>query len=234
MSTDAPRTAARPAMTPDVPPGPVDPKALVRDGYDRVSHAYRGDTFELDAQSGYAHWLRRLTRRLTPGARVLDLGCGNGIPVARELSGRFAVTGGDLSPVQIERARALVPGARFVCADMTSVEFEPASFDCVAAFYSIINVPVSEQLELYRRIASWLSPGGWLLAVLGKYAWTGTEDDWRGVKGVTMYWSHADLTSSRRWLADAGFEIVEEGTQPEQGTPGFAVLLARRAAGAPI
>ena len=57
---------------------------------------------------------------------MLDLGCGNGVPVARELSARFAVTGVDLSPVQVERARALVPGARFVCADMTAVEFEPS------------------------------------------------------------------------------------------------------------
>ena len=119
-----------------------------------------------------------------------------------------------------------------MCADMTAVEFEPASFDGVAAFYSIINVPVSEQPGLFRRIASWLTPGGWLLAMVGKYAWTGTEQDWRGVKGVTMYWSYADLASSRRWLADAGLEIVEEGTQPDQGMPGFAVLLARRVAGA--
>src|SRR5438552_19019951 len=103
MNAGAPRDAA-------------DPKVLVRDGYDRASHAYRGDAFALDAQSGYAHWLRRLTRRLVPGARVLDLGCGNGVPVARELAGQFVVTGVDLSPVQIERARALVPGARFVCA----------------------------------------------------------------------------------------------------------------------
>src|SRR4249920_253252 len=94
-----------------------DPHALVRDGYDRASHAYRGDDCDLE-QSGYGHWLRRLAPRLAPGARVLDLGCGNGVPVARELARLgFEVTGVDLSPVQITRARALVPGARFVCAD---------------------------------------------------------------------------------------------------------------------
>jgi SAM-dependent methyltransferase len=218
-------------MTPDTAPASLDPKAIVRDGYDRVSRAYRGDTLELDPRSGYAHWLRRLTPRIDPGARVLDLGCGNGIPVARELAGRFRVTGVDLSPVQVERARALVPDARFVCADMTAVEFEPRSFDAVVAFFSIINVPVDEQADLFRRIAGWLEPGGWFLAILGKQAWTGTEDDWHGVKGATMYWSHADLATYRRWFVDAGLDIVEEGTQPEKGTPGFAVLIARRRAG---
>jgi len=205
-----------------------DPKLLVRDGYDRASRTYRDDEFVMDARSGYAHWLRHLTRRLAPGARVLDLGCGNGVPVARELASRFAVTGVDLSPVQVERARTLVPAARFICADMTTVEFDRGSFDCVAAFFSIINVPVSEQPSLFRRIAGWLSPGGWLLAVLGKYAWTSVEADWRGVKGAKMYWSHADLATSKRWLAEAGLEVVEEGTEPERGAPGFAVLIARR------
>lgn len=219
-------------MHPDAPNATIDPKALVRDGYDRASRAYRADAFELDARSGYAHWLRRLDRRIVPGARVLDLGCGNGVPVARELARRYAVTGVDLSPVQIERARALVPDARFVCGDMTSVEFGPASFDAVVAFYSIINVPVGEQPELMRRIASWMAPGGILVAIVGKRARTGTERDWRGVKGATMYWSQADLASYRRWFAEAWLDVVEEGTQPENGSPGFAVLVARRSTGA--
>src|SRR5262245_7920684 len=209
----------------------LDPKAMVRDGYDRASRIYRGDTLELDPRSGYAHWMRRITRHLAPGARVLDLGCGNGVPVARELSRRYAVTGVDLSPVQIQRARALAPAARFVCADMTTVEFAPASFDAVTAFFSIINVPASEQPGLFQRVARWLVPGGWLLAIVGKHAWTGIEADWRGVSGVTMYWSHADLATARGWLAHAGLEIVEEGTEPRNGAPGFAVVVARRAGG---
>jgi len=206
-----------------------DPKRIVREGYDLVSRAYRGDTLEIDDQSGYAHWLRRLTKRLRPGARVLDLGCGNGIPVASELAKRFAVTGVDLSPVQIERARSLVPGARFVCEDMTRVVFEPASFDAVTAFFSIINVPVAEQPGLIESVARWLEPGGWFLAILGRTAWTGTERNWRGVQGATMYWSTTDVATYRSWFVNAGFSIDEEGVQPEQGNPGFAVLIARRA-----
>jgi SAM-dependent methyltransferase len=210
--------------------GRVDPKMLVRDGYDRASHAYRGDDCSLE-QSGYGHWLRRLARRIEPGARVLDLGCGCGVPVARELAKRYVVHGVDLSQVQIERARALVPEASFTCADMTTASFEPASFDAVVAFYSIVNVPAAEHAGLFRRIAGWLRPGGWLVAVVGKYEGSWIEPDFRGVSGVTMYWSHADLAATRGWLADAGFSIAEEGTQPENGNPGFAVFVARRLEG---
>lgn len=204
-----------------------DPKRLVREGYDRASRAYRGDDADLE-MSGYGHWLRRLARRVAPGSRVLDLGCGNGIPATREMAKTWKVTGVDLSPVQVERARALVPGATFVCGDMTGVEFPDASFDAVVAFYSIINVPVEEHPALFARIARWLVPGGWLLAVVGRDPWTGIEPDFRGVKGVPMYWSHADVHRYRSWLAEAGFAVAEEGRQPEKGVPGYAVMLARR------
>ena len=206
---------------------PADARRIVIEGYEKASHAYRGDAFELRG-SRYAHWLRRFVERLPEGGAVLDLGCGNGVPVARELAARFAVTGVDLSPVQVERARALVPGARFVCADMTEVELPPASFAGVAAFYSIINVPVAEQPALLSRIAGWLAPGGHVLATVGRDAWTGVEDDWRGVAGARMYYSQASVHDYRAWFAGAGLEIVEEGREPRDGNPGYAVLLARR------
>jgi SAM-dependent methyltransferase len=207
----------------------TDPRELVRVGYDLASHAYRGDTFEL-AGSGYAYWLGRLAPLLADGSRVLDLGCGCGVPVAQALAKRHAVTGVDLSPVQIERARALVPGARFVCADMTTVKFASGAFDAVVAFYSVFNVPLADQPGLIARVAGWLVPGGVFLAMVGKDPWTGVEKDWRGVPGVRMYYSQADVGTYRRWFAAAGLAIEAEGSEPRDGNPGYAVLVARRGA----
>ena len=212
-------------------PSPRDPRGIVRAAYSVASETYRGDAFALVANSGYAHWLRRLERLMAPGSRVLDLGCGNGIPVARELAKRHRVTGVDLSEVQIQRARHLVPEAEFVCADMTDVHFEPASFDAVTAFFSMINVPAEEQPQVIRNVAGWLAPGGYFLAIVGKVKGDWIEETWRGVKGVAMYYSHAGLETSRACVRDAGFDIIEEGTEPENGAPGFGVVIARRAAG---
>jgi SAM-dependent methyltransferase len=216
-------------------PRSPDARAIVRAAYSVASTTYRGDDFELGTSSGYAHWLRRLERRIAPGSRVLELGGGNGIPVARELAKRHRVTLVDLSETQIQRARTLVPGAEFLCADVTAVRFEPASFDAVTAFFSIINVPADEQPGLIRNVASWLTPGGHFLAIVGKVKGTWIEERWRGLDGVSMYYSHAGLEASRASMRDAGLEIVEEGTEPENGAPGFAVLICRRAsdAGAP-
>ena len=206
---------------------PVDLKELVRRAYDSASHAYRGDTFDL-ARTGYAHWLARLESRLAPGSRVLDLGCGNGVPVAAELARRHDVTGVDLSPVMIERARALVPRASFKCADMAAVAYADGAFDAVTAFFSVFNLPLDEQPELFQRIGRWLVPGGTLLAIVGHDPASWIEHDWCGVPGATVAWHCASVTQYRAWCEAAGLEVLEQGREPRDGDPGFAVLLARR------
>lgn len=60
-----------------------DPKQLVRRGYDALSYRHRAD----DADDGnYGPWLAALCARTPAAAAVLDLGCGNGLPVARYLA----------------------------------------------------------------------------------------------------------------------------------------------------
>jgi SAM-dependent methyltransferase len=205
----------------------TDPKTIIREGYDRASYAHRGDEFAF-SRSGYAHWLSRITRGLAERSRVLDLGCGCGIPASRELARCHQVTGVDLSPVQIARARRLVPAARFLCADMAAVEFEPGSFDAAIALFSLINLPLGEQPVVIGRVSRWLVPGGRLLAIVGKLASTRIERDFRGVRGATMYWSHADVKTYRTWFEQAGFTIETEGSEPRNGNPGYSVLIGRR------
>jgi SAM-dependent methyltransferase len=192
--------------------GASDPKDVVRRGYDEISHLYRADT---DEPEHYARWLDALCGRVPAGGSVLDLGCGCGVPVARTLVEHgYAVTGVDISEVQIGRARDLVPGAEFRCADATDLKFAPASLDAVISFYALIHIPCDEQPGLISRIGRWLRPGGWLLATTGAYAWTGTEDGWLGGT-ATMYWSHADAPTYREWITQAGLTIEADEFVPE-------------------
>lgn len=207
----------------------MDPKEIVRRGYDLVARAYRSDNAD---DGAYAPWLDLLEERITPGAQVLDLGCGCGIPVARRLAPRYAVTGVDLSPVQIERARSLVPGATFICADMTELDLPADSFGAIVCLYALIHVPLAEQPAMLRDIARWLRPGGLLLATVGHTAWTGMEKNWLGVEGVDMWWSHADADTYRRWLRDAGLSVEREAFVPEGagGAGGHTLFIATRPA----
>jgi SAM-dependent methyltransferase len=200
------------------------PKDVVGRGYDALSYRYRGDA---EVPERYATWLAQLEERLPAGGAVLDMGCGNGVPLARDLSAAgYAVTGVDLSAVQVERARRLVPAARFLHADAAEVRFPDASFDAVVSLYAIIHMPLDEQPPLLGRIGRWLRPGGWLLATTGHQAWTGTEDDWLG-GGTPMWWSHADAATYRTWIERAGLSVVTQEVVPE-GDAAHALFWARR------
>ncbi|PZS26435.1 MAG: class I SAM-dependent methyltransferase [Pseudonocardiales bacterium] len=201
--------------------GPVE---VVRRGYDALSWRYRAD----DADAGqYAPWIAELSAAIPPHSRVLDIGCGCGVPVARDLTAAgHRVTGVDLSDVQIERARRLVPGATFICADATTMAFPPESYEAVVALYSLIHVPMPDQSALLRAIAGCLVPDGLVLLTAGWKAWTGADSAWLGGT-ATMWWSHADVATYRRWLADAGLDVTREEFVPE-GTSGHSLFWARR------
>src|SRR5271165_627955 len=103
-----------------------NPADLVRSGYNALSRYYRGDD---DPAHEYDGWLADLQDRLPAAGRILDIGCGCGVPVARHLtSAGYQVTGVDISGVQIERARQLVPAASFILADATELDFPAGSW----------------------------------------------------------------------------------------------------------
>jgi 2-polyprenyl-3-methyl-5-hydroxy-6-metoxy-1,4-benzoquinol methylase len=196
----------------------------VRLAYNEVSSLYRGDD---DSPANHVAWATELHHRLDASSSVLDLGCGCGVPVARDLV-RYGhnVTGVDISDVQIQRAKRLVPAAQFICADATEVSFQSASFDAVVCLYALIHMPLDAQPELISKCVDWLRPNGWLLATTGQSAWTGSQANWLGGT-ATIRWSHADALTYRRWLAEAGLEILEQEFVPE-GDGGHALFWGRR------
>jgi ubiquinone/menaquinone biosynthesis C-methylase UbiE len=205
----------------------MDSKEIVRRGYDRFSLNYRDDQGGSPHATDQAAWLGELTPLLPAGANVLEMGCGSGLPVAKTLSESFNYTGIDISPVQVERARRLVPKARFMCADMTAVNFPLRSFDAVLSLFSIIHVPVLEQPRLFANVYDWLRPMGYFLVSVGSREWTGVEEDWLGVRGATMYWSHAEPETYHYWLTRLGFDLLWSRFVRE-GDGGHQLILAQK------
>jgi SAM-dependent methyltransferase len=166
-------------------------------------------------------WVAELAGLLRPAARVVDLGCGAGIPATRELASHgLRVLGVDFSAVQLYRARRLVPAAGFVRADMTALRLRPASVDAVVAFYSLIHVPVADQQALFPRIRGWLRPGGYFLAIVGAGQWTGTGP----YLGADMFWDHADTATYLHWLQAARLTPIWNRYIPE-GSSGHTLVL---------
>jgi cyclopropane fatty-acyl-phospholipid synthase-like methyltransferase len=139
-----------------------DPGDVVARGYDKVADRYEA------LESEEAPWprLKRVIEFIEPlasGSRVLDLGCGNGIPATREIAKSHTVTGVDISSEQIRRAEANVPQATFRCADVREVEFPLETFDAIVALYLIDNVRAADYPSLFEKLAGWLKPGGRIL-----------------------------------------------------------------------
>jgi cyclopropane fatty-acyl-phospholipid synthase-like methyltransferase len=200
---------------------------MVAQGYEALGEDYLAWAAQI-VDDPRDSMLEQFAARLEPGARVLDLGCGAGIPSTRALATRFAVTGVDISTAQVEAARRNVPAATFLQADLAQVDFPAGSFEGVAALYSIPHVPRDEHSLLFQRIARWLVPGGFFMATLGSDDNPGWINEWLG---QPMFFSNYDADSNRRLVATAGFELVSDeilDTIEPEGAQSFLWILARR------
>jgi len=203
-----------------------DPRTqIVADGYDAI-----GETFaawrERIVGDPRDEWADELVARLQDGARVLELGCGAGSPETKRLAQRFAVTGVDISPRQVERARAAVPGTEFVCADFTELELPAASFDAVASFYVFNHVPRELLAPVLASIHGWLVPGGWLLTAFGQSDNPGWTGEWLGAQ---TFFAGFPPDVNSRLVREAGFAIERDEVvtfEEPEGPASFQWVLA--------
>lgn len=204
-----------------------DPKAIVEAGYDAMADDYAEFARNTSGDPRLV-FLADLQARLDDSSAVADLGCGSGLPCTRLLAERHDVLGIDLSAEQLRRARANVPSARFVKADYAVLDLPAASLDAVTAFYSLTHVPRREHEGLFRRIAVWLKPGGYLLATLSA---AGESDGVYDFVGMPMFFSGHCPDTNRDLLAGAGFELIRDEIatlQEPDGSASFQWVLARR------
>jgi len=206
----------------------TDPrKRTVAAGYDAIGTGYGAWAGAIRNDPRHS-MLERFAGFLPERARILELGCGPGVPSTRQLARRFQVTGIDISPEQLELARRNVPEAAFLEADMAELRLAPGSFDGVVALYSILHLPREEHGPLFERIAGWLVPGGFMLVTLGAVDDPGSIEQWLG---VPMFFSSHDPEANRSLIADAGFDpVVDEVLEtPEPSGPVcFHWVLAQR------
>jgi len=101
------------------------------------------------------------------GARVLDVGCGDGILVRLMAREGAAVTGLEISEDQLARARAAatVAGESYRVGRAEALPFDDEVFDIVVFFNSLHHVPVEDQETALAESARVLKPGGHLLVV---------------------------------------------------------------------
>src|SRR5687768_6435912 len=178
-------------------------KETVKAGYNIIANRYLA-TRTRDSED--VRLLDELTTRLPAGAKVLDAGCGAGIPITQMLSEKFEATGVDFSEAQIELARQNVPTATFICQDMTQLNFPDNTFEGICSYYAIIHIPREEHQLLFANFHRMLKPNGLALLCLGAENLIDDIDD--NYLGTRMYWSHYDAETYLRLLTESGFSIL--------------------------
>lgn len=175
---------------------------------------------------------------LSPGLRLLDVGCGPGT-ITVDLAARVApgaTVGVDREAAVIAEARALLESppiapVEFRTADAYALEFDDASFDIVHAHQLLQHLtdPVAALIEM-RRV---LRPGG-VLAVrdgdYGGFVWAPSDpllDRWMQLYHDVCRHNGADADAGRRllgWTRAAGFTEIH----PSSSTWTFADAASRR------
>jgi ubiquinone/menaquinone biosynthesis C-methylase UbiE len=181
----------------------MDFKETVKSGYNKIASRYLA---ERTRDSEDVHLLDDFIKRLPLNAKVLDAGCGAGVPISQMLSRHFDVTGVDFSEAQIELAKKNVPKANFICQDMTRLDFPENSFDGICSYYAIIHIPREEHQPLLTDFYRMLKSGGFALLCLGAEHLIDDIDE--NYLGTRMYWSHYDTDTYLRMLKDCGFSTI--------------------------
>jgi 2-polyprenyl-3-methyl-5-hydroxy-6-metoxy-1,4-benzoquinol methylase len=181
----------------------VDFKQTVKQGYNAIANRYLA---ERTRDSEDVRLLDDFIERLPINGKVLDAGCGAGIPISQMLSEHFDVTGVDFSETQVELAKQHVPRANFICRDMTKLDFPENTFDGICSYYAIIHIPREEHQALLINFHRMLQPEGFALLCLGAEHLIDDIDE--NYLGTRMYWSHYDTETYLNMLKDCGFSIL--------------------------
>ena len=131
----------------------------------KKSIGFMGQNHDYYTAAKVAHLLDILRRRLGDprNLRVLDIGCGVGKTDRFLAPDLGALTGVDVSPASIERARRENPQVRYEAYDGKTLPFAEASFDAAFLICVLHHVLPEDRVALLAEVRRVLKPGGLLL-----------------------------------------------------------------------
>ncbi len=180
----------------------MKPEEIVKSGYDKIYREYARQRTIWDNKKE----LDDLVNLLPKHSKILDVGCGAGIPVAKFLINKgFEVVGVDTSKSMLKLAKKNVPEARFYNMNMTKLKFPENTFDAITCFYSISHVPRRYHSKILSKFFRLLKPKGFLLISTGLTETKSYVGDWFGAE---MYWSHFDKQTNLKLIKKAKFKII--------------------------
>ncbi len=91
-----------------------------------------------------------LISRLDKNSKILDLGCGIGLPYDKYfIKNKVNLTGIDISERHIEIAKKNVKDAKYLVGDFFSKDIKN-KFDAIVSYFAIFHIPRTEHMRLLK------------------------------------------------------------------------------------
>jgi predicted TPR repeat methyltransferase len=183
--------------------------------FDLIGERYDESFVDRAAQLEAGEWL---IEQLPAGARVLDHGCGSGVPTAVQLAkAGLTVTGVDESSRMLDLAHQRVPSGEFLLRDLRDLGPDLGEFDAVASFFALLMLPRQDVESVLRGLRERLRGPGLLALAMVEGDFDGFPLSFLGVPIKVTAFPSEQL---RQLVVQAGFEVVdlrEVDVEAEQG-----------------
>lgn len=149
-------------------------------------------------------WIDRFCALVPVGGKIVDIGCGSGLPIAAELIERgFSVTGVDGTPTMIALFRHNLPGVAAHLADMRELALN-RRFQGLLAWDSFFHLKPDDQRPMFPRFQAHAEPGAALMFSSGTAEGEAIGD----LHGDRLYHGSLDPDEYRHLLNVAGFTVI--------------------------
>jgi SAM-dependent methyltransferase len=154
---------------------------------------------------------------LPVGSRILDAGCGNGVPITKALvNAGYRVVGLDSSAGMLFRLQANLPGTSVVRGDARRCPFTDGGFDAVISLGMMFHLPRGDQAAAFASVSRVLKPGA-------PFLFTGAEIDGADDAGITgtmngVAFHYYAVPSYRTLTAEHGLVLVDVHDDPGVST----------------
>lgn len=157
------------------------------------------------------------TAELKAGSRILDLGCGNGVPITAVLvDAGHSLVGLDSSAGMLDRFRVNLPDTPVVRGDGRRLPFRDCSFDAAISWGMLFHLSRKDQAAAFANVSRVLKPGA-------AFLFTAAEIDGAGEAGITgtmngVTFPYYAVPSYRELILEHGLVLVAVQDDPGVST----------------
>lgn len=199
----------------------MNEKLTTIQAYDKTALIYSKTHFE-------PFWVKEFEfyKKIVPGKKVLDIGCGAGRDAIVFVKHKFDYFGIDASEGMLKVAKKRVRNGRFKKMDFYKLNFLTNSFDGTWAAASLLHTPKNRIRRVLKGIKRILKPGGISFFSFKEKKKNSKEGliPYERNPGTFRYWSYYTKKEFEGILKSVGFKMIKFMKHIEKGKDGSTTV----------